>query len=137
MNIDNLLLELKEHEGFSGIPYNDSLGNQTIGFGTLLPLSKVEATVLLRMRLLNKEEELIIKEPRYLNLKDEVKEIILNMAYNIGVAGVMKFRKMWLALEDHDYEKASKEMLASKWHIQVPNRAEKLAGKMKKIKDLY
>jgi lysozyme len=68
----------------------------------------------------------------YKELDDIAKAVILDMAYNMGYAGIMTFKKMWIALEQKDYKEASKEMLDSKWAKQVPHRAIKLSEIMKK-----
>jgi lysozyme len=45
--------------------------------------------------------------------------IILDLAYNIGVAGVLKFKNMIKAIEQHNYGIACEEMLDSKYHYQM------------------
>ena len=132
--IDNIVAQLKEHEGFRGQPYDDHLGNPTIGYGTLLPLSKAESVMLLRHRLISKAEELFERSEIYRQASEEVRFVVLNMAYQLGVNGVLKFRLMWRALEQHDYRKASVEMLDSRWATQTPNRAFALAKIMSEIK---
>lgn len=134
MSLDETIMEIKEDEGFRGQPYLDHLGNPTIGYGTLLPLSKAESVLLLRHRLLSKENELMLV-PVFRQANIEVRSILLNMAYQMGVKGVLKFKKMVKALEDHDYEEAAKEMLDSTWAAQTPKRAQSLANSMKAIKD--
>lgn len=133
MNIDDLVVQIKEHEGFEGMPYDDHLGNPTVGFGTLLPLTKLEATLILRTRLTSKIEELKIKKPLFKFLPEEAQSILANMAYQMGVAGLLKFKNMWAALQERDFERASEEMLSSLWARQTPNRAKELAERMRKI----
>ncbi|MDR2905298.1 MAG: glycoside hydrolase family protein [Helicobacteraceae bacterium] len=41
--MEDILEEIKQDEGWREAPYNDSLGLPTIGYGTLLPLTKQEA----------------------------------------------------------------------------------------------
>jgi len=126
-----LIDRIKKHEGFVGTQYNDSLGKPTIGYGTLLPLTEVEAELLLRHRLEAKEREIMRLQPIYARLPYEKQEIILEMCYQLGVQGVIRFRRMWAALEVEDYETASVEMLDSTWNKQTPNRAKNLAGLMR------
>jgi len=45
--------------------------------------------------------------------------IIIDLAYNIGVAGVLKFKKMIEAIKQRNYGIASQEMLDSKYHYQM------------------
>ena len=66
-------------------------------------------------------------------LKKEANEIILEMVFQLGKTGVSKFKKMWSALKNNDYKKASEEMLDSKWAKQTPERAESLADLMKSL----
>lgn len=134
-HINSIVITLKDDEGFVGNPYNDNLGNPTIGFGTLLPLTETEGVVLLRHRLLLKEKELIEKQPIYSRQSEPVREILLNMAYQLGVGGLLGFRLMWRALDAHDYQEAAKEMLNSIWAKQTMQRAYRLAKLMSEIKD--
>ena len=45
--------------------------------------------------------------------------IILDLAYNVGVAGVLKFKKMIAAIKQRNYGIAGTEMLHSKYHYQM------------------
>ena len=62
------------------------------------------------------------------------KEVLVNMVYQIGEGGVSKFKNMWKALDREDYGEASFQMLDSLWAKQTPNRANKLAAKMRGAK---
>jgi len=146
VNLDNLVISTKENEGFRGEVYQCSLGFDTIGFGTKLPISKKEATVLLRMRLNDKIEELERRKPLFTQLPNEVQEILAEMTYQIGVTGLLKFRKTWLYLEENEFESASIEMLDSKWYRQMHeadmrdgkdsiNRAEELSQRMAMVQN--
>jgi len=53
------------------------------------------------------------------------------MAYNLGIAGLNKFRKMWAAIDVADYATAAEEMLDSKWAKQVGVRAIRLSRRMR------
>lgn len=133
MRIDEIVQEIKQDEGFRGEPYDDHLGFPTIGYGTKLPLTKKEATVLLNVRL-NEKVDLIAKEkPVLLQMPELAQQIIANMAYQMGVRGVLKFRKMWSALEEFEFSDAADEMLDSRWAAQTPRRAEKLAARMRSL----
>lgn len=125
-----LLDSIKQHEGFDGKPYRDTEGFLTIGYGTKLPISRAEAELLLNNRLEILKAELAQKEPMLLNLPPEKQDVLFEMAYQMGVNGVLKFKRMWKALENFDYIQAAVEMLDSKWAKQTPNRAEELTKKM-------
>lgn len=129
--MDSLIERIKEHEGFRGEPYLDHLDNPTIGYGTLLPLSEVEAELLLRFRLDLMRKELERTRPIIDELDNVRRDVIYEMAYQMGVPSVNKFRNMWRAIEEKDYDTASEEMLDSRWARQTPSRALKLASIMK------
>ena len=68
------------------------------------------------------------------NINYIAKEVLVNMVYQIGEGGVSKFKNMWSALDREDYGEASFQMLDSLWAKQTPNRANKLAAKMRSAK---
>jgi lysozyme len=161
-NNQSILERLKKDEGYRSGLYRDSLGNWTGGYGTLISsnknLTKAQAEQLAMKKFgynpnASKEEkqsiwtkqlnndmmkaqlgiEKMAKE-RGVNLSDKQKEILTNMAYNMGIGGVGKFNKMWEALKSGDTEKAAMEMKNSRWSSQVPNRANKLISEMRSTK---
>lgn len=129
---------VKDSEGFRGDPYTDTRGFLTIGYGTKLPLSEKEAGVIAYMRLEDKVTHLESKVSFFDHLPVKIQNVLAEMAYQLGVAGIMKFTRMWRALEQHDFKSAADEMLDSKWFKQMHaadmldgtdsvNRAERLA----------
>ena len=55
------------------------------------------------------------------------------MAYQLGVNGVLKFKKMIEALRSKDYKEASKQGLDSLWAKQTPQRANRLMKRMSEL----
>ena len=53
------------------------------------------------------------------DLSDFQQAIIIDLAYNIGVTGVLKFKRMIAAIKQRNYGIASEEMLDSKYHYQM------------------
>ncbi len=127
---NNVLEELKRDESFVAHPYNDSLGIPTIGYGTKLPLDEVEGELLLEKRFNDAVSEVKKNISFFEDLPECAKEVILNMAYNLGVPRLLKFKRMLKALEVKDYRAAAKEMIDSLWYRQVGNRASRLVMKM-------
>ncbi len=123
----NLIENIKESEGFVGVVYKDTEGFDTIGYGTKLPLTKEESELLLESRLKAKIKELEQREPFINSLPLEIQEVIAEMCYQMGVSGVLGFKKMWAALKKRNYPLAAAEMLDSKWSKQTPNRAKRLS----------
>ena len=53
------------------------------------------------------------------------KAVLLDMCFNIGYSGLMKFKKMWFALGDRDYTTASRETKDSKYYTDVKSRGKR------------
>lgn len=53
------------------------------------------------------------------------------MCFNLGIAGLLKFKKFIAAVNDGFFELAAKEMLDSLWAKQVGNRAIELSEQIK------
>jgi lysozyme len=64
------------------------------------------------------------------NIKDEAKAIIIHMVYQMGEAGVRKFKNALKHLEQGSYSDSATEMLDSRWAKQTPNRAKRLSDHM-------
>jgi lysozyme len=58
-------------------------------------------------------------------------DVLLNMAFNLGVGGLMSFKNTLNFVVEGDFEAAARGMLASKWAGQVKGRATELAEQMK------
>lgn len=124
---------LREHEGFRQFPYRCTVGRLTIGYGRNLDARGIdagEAEILLKNDVLAAATQLSNQD--FWGLLNEVRQaVLIDMAVNLGVGGLLKFKKMCDALLQLDYERAADEMLASKWATQVGKRAQELAEAMK------
>jgi len=132
-DMDKMIEELVDHEGLELHPYEDSLGITTIGVGRNLEergISEDEAFYLLGNDIEIIWDELISKHPIVEELDDQRQMILLNMAFNMGVPRLGKFKKMWAAIENNDMEEASKQALDSRWANQVGRRADELAARL-------
>tara|TARA_R110000803_G_scaffold4054_9_gene13930 strand:- start:4934 stop:5323 length:390 start_codon:yes stop_codon:yes gene_type:complete len=128
----NLIEETKSEEGFRGTVYKDTLGYDTIGYGTKLPLSEKESTLLLMSRMSDAKKALR-DQLDDLYIKDEAWDILYAMSYQLGVRGVLNFRKMIKALRLGLYDEAAHQMLDSLWAKQTPARANRMADMMRKL----
>jgi len=132
-DMEKMIDELVDHEGLELYPYEDSLGITTIGVGRNLEdrgISEDEAFYLLGNDIEIIWDELIEKHPIVEDLDDQRQMIMLNMAFNMGVPRLGKFKKMWAAIESGDMEEASKQALDSRWANQVGRRADELAERL-------
>ncbi len=127
---------IKKHEGFRSLPYRDTRNNLTIGYGLNLTewgtkgISRAEAEAVLRAQLSIYEQELKNAFRNFDELDDIRKAVLLDMAYNLGVPGLLKFKNMFAALKEGNFAKAAEEMLNSRWAQQVKTRATYLAELM-------
>ena len=125
----NFVDRIKQHEGFSGVPYKDSLGRTTIGYGRCTdtnPITKDEAEFLLYQDLV-KARSSAGAFSFYSNLSPKRRQVLIEMIFQLGFGGVRKFRKMLDSLERADYKSAASEMINSIWYRQTPERCQKLA----------
>ena len=67
----------------------------------------------------------------HLDIAEDAIDVITSMVFQLGEAGVSKFRNMFEALEIPDYGEAAEQMLESSWHMQTPNRCQELAKFMR------
>ena len=66
-------------------------------------------------------------------LPEEVKQIVANMMFNLGRPRYSKFRKHIQAVMDGNWQESANQMRDSRWHKQVPNRAERLCKGMEEV----
>ena len=132
--IDTIVKSIKEHEEFVDHVYKDSLGFDTVGYGTKMPLSKQECSMILEHRLKQKIKHLQDAKPFIVSLPNPVQEVLYEMSYQMGVGGVLKFKNTWRYLEDWEFKKASEEMLDSKWaRSDSPRRARELSDRLREV----
>lgn len=130
-----LRAHVKQSEGLKLQPYRDSLGFLTIGFGRLIDpakgggISPDEAEYLLANDLKRAERQ-CESLPAYLDLSPVRQAVLIELCFNMGLDGLQKFKRMFGALVQQDYEHAASEMMASKWSGQVGARAVRLARQM-------
>ena len=130
----NLIKKIKQHEGFSSTVYQCTEGYDTIGYGFAvkdLYLSKEICNKLLEQKISELKLRINQKFKWFKGSPEQVKEVVINMCYQLGINGFSKFRKTIYYLETEQYEEASEEMLDSLWASQTPNRAKELSDDIK------
>lgn len=132
---------LKLHEGFRADVYRCTAGKRTIGYGYNLDanplglrpdemanlcksgISEPEALELLT-DMISDIEQSIIKHLKWFDkLCPERQAALVDMTYNLGINGVLKFQQTLMFLERRDYGRAADNMLKSLWAKQVGQRA--------------
>ena len=138
--MEDVKQRIKEHEGFRDTVYSDSLGFATIGYGHLvLPTDNfVEGVTYPKEQLeaiFEKDFQIALTSANELvdglDLNYIAKGVIVEMCFQLGKPRVMKFKKMWAALRNNDFEEAANQMIDSAWHKQTTSRCESLAATMR------
>jgi len=131
-----LIASVKQHEGLRLTAYLDSEQVWTIGFGTNLEKLKIGHGLAedWLVQALAAAEEAARHIPLFGGMSSVRRDVITEMVYNLGLAGVVRFRNMWRAIGEQKWQDAAKEMLDSKWHRQVGQRARLLAARMESDK---
>ena len=131
-----LLERIKHHEGFRSRPYKCSQGHLTVGYGAAikdLELDEDIAEMILIRQIDKRTKQIIKKFPWWKSAEDDVKDVVVEMVFQIGLSGFSKFKLTISHLENKRYGKASAEMLLSKWAKQTPNRALELSNIIKNL----
>ena len=129
----NLREQLIRDEGMRLKAYRDTQGLLTIGVGRNLDavgLYPDEVDYLLDNDLRRVQEQVLIALPWTVSLDEARFGVLLNMCFNLGLRGLLKFREMLSAVETGDWTTAAVEMLDSDWATQVGDRAVRLAKQM-------
>jgi lysozyme len=124
---------IRRYEGFSKLPYKCPTGHLTIGYGHNLEngISAKVALFILQEDLAHAERAVKDAFPWWWKLDDARQFVLVDMAFNMGLAGLKGFKKMLAAIESGDFDKAAEEMLDSKYGRQVVHRARLNAEIMK------
>jgi lysozyme len=138
VNLEQIYADLEEDEGCVLSAYEDTEGVLTIGIGhtgrNIYPgmvISRDRADQLMESDVESAVGSLDYCLPWWRNkLNDTRQNVLVEMCFNLGTAGLMKFRKFLSALEAGDYKVASSEMMNSLWATQVPHRAQKLSQRI-------
>lgn len=131
---DALKARLRLSEGLRLKPYLDTVGVLTIGYGLNLNegMYLEEAEFCLDLRSDKAITNARAFYPGFDALTEARQIVLAEMAYNLGLTRLKKFKKFLAALTKGDYAKAAQEMEQSVWAVQVKRRAKDLAAMMKK-----
>jgi lysozyme len=125
--------QLERNEGRRSRAYQDSRGIWTVGVGHNLqstPLSDHAIDVIRDDDIAAKELELLAALPWVSTLDPPRLCVLLDMAFNLGVHGLLEFRQMLGFVLVGNWDKAADAMRDSKWAEQVGGRAIRLERQM-------
>ena len=148
MNLEKLKDQLIIDEGVKYESYLDHLGLKTVGIGHLCRDSEPEYDLPLGAKisedrcteLFEQDIQTVIMDCKKIyddwdHLPDEIQQICANMMFNLGYPRYSKFRKKIQAVIDGNWIEAANQMVDSRWYTQVPNRAKRLAERMRSFAD--
>lgn len=141
MSVTNLIDALKRDEGLRLTPYKDTRGFTTIYYGHNLdanPLpdavvqaaNEATAAVVLVADVARIQNRLFRDLPWIQRLPLVTQGVLVNMAFNMGVAGEETFHHMLADVQAGNYVQAAADMKASLWYTQVGERAQRLTQQM-------
>uniref|UniRef100_A0A6H1ZKH1 Putative structural protein n=1 Tax=viral metagenome TaxID=1070528 RepID=A0A6H1ZKH1_9ZZZZ len=136
MIMDKLIDSIKAAEGYVEKIYLDTKDIPTCGWGHALlvgtKVPKEVCEIFLKQDVASAINDFyrlatIFGTDFIRNLSENRRRVLVEMIFNLGLLGFLKFVKMIEAIKIQDWEQAGYEMLDSKWHIDVGSRADRLA----------
>ena len=141
--------KIKRHEGYESAAYNDTLGYRTIGYGFKVAdpndVADRRLTKFARGQAprIDREEAEDIGTAITAKTHDAIADLftldewdkfstrqrdaLVNMGYQLGAAGVGRFKRTLGLLKAGRYREAGLEAGRSQWALQTPNRAAEVA----------
>ena len=142
MKYRRLIDSIKLEEGFRALPYLDTEGVWTIGYGfTSINGVKVShfTPKLTEQQINDCLHEHVFESiniamnfvNNFCDLTHARQEVLVNMSYQLGNR-LLNFTDTRKYIESKDWENASIEMLDSLWYNQTPERAKRMSKLFKK-----
>jgi lysozyme len=128
-----LIEQLRRDEGEVLTAYPDHLGYLTIGVGRLIDkrkgggISAQESAYLLSNDVARVDAELRSRLTWFGQLDEVRQAALLNMGFQLGIAGLMEFTRSLACIRDGRFAEAETHLLQSKWATQTPARAKRVA----------
>jgi lysozyme len=135
MNAQRLAEQLLVDEGCTLKPYRCPAGKLTIGVGRNLDdrgISREEALLMLHNDIADFWGRIMAELPWVQTAPEPVQEVLVNMAFNLGLGGLLGFKETLTLIRDGNYAQAAQAMLVSKWARQVGARAGRLAEMLRR-----
>jgi len=133
-NVTDIASQLTLDEDKRKFPYLDTKGKTTIGIGRNLTddgLADDEISYLLKNDLSRVQNSLGMNIPWFSTLDPPRQGVLVNMAFNMGVHGLLGFHDTLSAMAKQDWEAAAVDMENSLWAKEVGDRATRLAQQLR------
>ena len=129
--------QLQREEGRSKTAYRDSLNIWTIGIGHAGPdvyagltWTDDQIDAAFDKDVAEKTAQVEQALPWFSDLNEPRQAVLLQMAFQMGTVGLLKFARTLEAVHEGRWADASAGMLNSVWASQTPHRAARLAQQM-------
>ncbi|GAA7889303.1 hypothetical protein JP0475_05190 [Helicobacter pylori] len=132
-----------DSEGFSPSIYTDKTGHPTIGYGYNVSVYSYESKRITKPHIIKENRKALLSYGWYKNLDAMRRMVILDLSYNLGLSGLLKFKQFIKAIENKNYALAVERLQKSPYSNQVRKRASrnmeilKLGGCEKHCKKKY
>ena len=146
----NLKESIKIHEGFRSSVYLCPTGHPTVGYGfrvadlsadelalnggAVEPMSKEVAEKILDIKITKFKKQVYNALPWLTYAPMDIQDALCEMAYQMGVAGLLGFKNTLAMIKAKRYSEAAENMLKSKWATQTPKRAKQIANLVRNAK---
>lgn len=141
-------------EGYRASPYKDTKGLWTFAAGRCLernPLTAAEwkyllnngmisvlvnpqgAHYLLQNDLGGSATELSSQYPGFSALPDLVQTLLAEMAYQLGMSGLLEFTTFNQLVQSRQWAAAAQDLRGTKWYTETPARAETIAKQLEGV----
>jgi lysozyme len=140
---EELAKQLAFEEGRKLRKYKCTAGHWTIGIGHNLDakptnwdwvipdvITDTECDAIFNTDVRDVSQSMVKAFPGLARLSPPRRDAVLNMAFQMGTSGVMKFKGMIAALVDKDWQRARACALDSAWAKQTPQRAARVANQL-------
>ena len=132
MNRDLLISDIKREESCRLLAYQDTLGVWTIGWGHTGPAigpglvwGQEMADQTLDADIDHVCSQLDTALPWWRSLDDIRANVMVKMAYQLGIGGLLAFRQMLAHVRAEEWDLAKAAGLDSEWAKQTPDRAKR------------
>ena len=132
MNRDLLISDIKREEGCRLSAYQDTRGVWTIGYGATGPdigpglvWGQEMADQTLDAAIDHVCSQLDTALPWWRSLDDIRANVMVKMAYQLGIGGLLAFRQMLAHVRAEEWDLAKAAGLDSEWAKQTPDRAKR------------
>jgi lysozyme len=141
--LEHIKKQLIIDEGVRLDVYEDSLGNLTVGVGHLVQekdqltfgqvITQKHCDALFAADLSRTIYSCERDIDGWNAFPDEIQEILVNMAYNLGITGLLKFVNTLKFLRNHQYDEAADALIDSRWYTQVGYRSKRIVARLREF----